>query len=79
MNRSALPEVTRAQAAMVRWFLELTHYGLFATDANCRVIAWNRWMQVHTGQSAEEVVGHPLPGSVMRGGTLARLRTTPLH
>ena len=28
---------------------------------------------------AEEVVGHPLPGSVMRGGTLARLRQTPLH
>jgi hydroxymethylglutaryl-CoA lyase len=28
---------------------------------------------------AEEVVGHPLPGSVMRGGTLARLRETPLH
>jgi hydroxymethylglutaryl-CoA lyase len=25
-------------------------------------------------QLAEEIVGHPLPGSVMRGGTLARLR-----
>jgi len=23
---------------------------------------------------AEEIVGHPLPGSVMKGGTLRRLR-----
>jgi hydroxymethylglutaryl-CoA lyase len=29
---------------------------------------------IQAAQLAEEVVGHPLPGSVMRGGTLARLR-----
>jgi hydroxymethylglutaryl-CoA lyase len=28
---------------------------------------------------AEEVVGHPLPGSVMRGGSLTRLRANLLH
>ena len=54
------PEVTPAQTAMVRWFLETTHQGLFATDASLRVLAWNRWMQIHTGRSASDVVGRPL-------------------
>ena len=29
---------------------------------------------IEAARLAEEIVGHPLPGSVMRGGTLARLR-----
>jgi hydroxymethylglutaryl-CoA lyase len=29
---------------------------------------------IAAAQLAEEIVGHPLPGSVMRGGSLARLR-----
>jgi hydroxymethylglutaryl-CoA lyase len=34
---------------------------------------------IEAARLAEEVVGHPLPGSVMRGGTLAKLRSAPLH
>jgi signal transduction histidine kinase/ActR/RegA family two-component response regulator len=52
--------VMPAQAAMVRWFLETTHQGLFATDADFQVLAWNRWMQIHTGRPASDVVGRPL-------------------
>ena len=52
--------VMPAQAAMVRWFLETTHQGLFATDADFQVLAWNRWMQIHTGRAASDVVGRPL-------------------
>jgi hydroxymethylglutaryl-CoA lyase len=29
---------------------------------------------IATAQLAEDIVGHPLPGSVMRGGGLASLR-----
>ncbi len=29
---------------------------------------------IAAAQLAEEIVGHPLPGSVMRGGTLGRYR-----
>lgn len=29
---------------------------------------------IGSARLAEDVVGHPLPGSVMRGGTLAALR-----
>ena len=29
---------------------------------------------IESARLAEEVVGHPLPGSVMKGGSLARLR-----
>jgi hydroxymethylglutaryl-CoA lyase len=34
---------------------------------------------IEAARLAEDVVGHPLPGSLMRGGTLAKLRTAPLH
>ena len=49
-----------AMAAMVRWLLETTHQGLFVTDNSLRVLAWNRWMQVHTGWPAPDVAGRPL-------------------
>ena len=55
--------VMPAQAAMVRWFLETTHQGLFATDADFQVLAWNRWMQIHTGRAASDVVGRPCSGA----------------
>jgi hydroxymethylglutaryl-CoA lyase len=34
---------------------------------------------IEAARLAEEVVAHPLPGSVMRGGTLDRLRANPLR
>ena len=59
------------QAALARWFSELTHEGLFATDANLCVIVWNRWMEIQTRRSAADVIGRPLfqlyPDLVSRG------------
>ncbi|HUK33967.1 MAG TPA: histidine kinase dimerization/phospho-acceptor domain-containing protein, partial [Vicinamibacterales bacterium] len=58
-------------AALARWFSELTHEGLFATDADLRVVVWNRWMEIHTRRMAAEVIGRPLfqlyPDLVSRG------------
>jgi signal transduction histidine kinase/CheY-like chemotaxis protein len=51
----------RMQLAFWRWFEGLTHRGIFATDRDLRVIAWNRWMEVHARRPASEVVGRLLP------------------
>jgi len=45
---------------MARWLSELTRAGLFATDADLKVVAWNRWMEIHTHRLASEVIGRPL-------------------
>jgi len=50
----------RLIASLVRWFSELTHQGIFATDCALRVIVWNRWMELHTGRSAADAIGRPL-------------------
>jgi signal transduction histidine kinase/ActR/RegA family two-component response regulator len=64
-------DASRLPAALVRWFSELTHEGMFATDRDLRVIVWNRWMEVHTERPAGSVIGKPLfelyPGLVARG------------
>ena len=39
-----------------------------------RLVATHRTKDLTAARLAEEIVGHPLPGAVMRGGTLARLR-----
>jgi signal transduction histidine kinase/CheY-like chemotaxis protein len=45
---------------MARWLSELTRAGMFATDADLKVVAWNRWMEVHTQRPASEMIGSPL-------------------
>ena len=61
----------RLQPALVRWFSELTHQGVFATDAEFRIVLWNRWMELHSGSSAAEVAGRSLfdlyPDLIERG------------
>jgi signal transduction histidine kinase/CheY-like chemotaxis protein len=46
--------------ALGRWFADLTHQGLFATDGDLHVTTWNRWMEVHSGRLAAEVMGRSL-------------------
>jgi len=64
-------DTSRLSAALVRWFSELTHEGIFATDREFRVIVWNRWMEIHTDRSASSVIGVSLfdlfPDLVGRG------------
>ena len=63
--------IESVQAALARWFSELSHEGLFATDAELRVIVWNRWMEIHTRRPSSTVIGQPLfqlyPDMVSRG------------
>ncbi|HEY1307583.1 MAG TPA: ATP-binding protein [Vicinamibacterales bacterium] len=62
MTLSSNPPVdaARLQTALVRWFSGLTHQGMFATDCSMRILVWNRWMEVHSGRPASDVVGQPL-------------------
>ncbi len=59
------------QAALSRWFTELTTAGIVVTDEALRVTAWNRWMELHTRRSAADVLDRPLfelfPDLVSRG------------
>ena len=45
---------------MARWLSELTRAGMFATDADLKVVAWNRWMEIHSRRLASEIIGRPL-------------------
>ena len=71
MSHDVSVDASRLPAALVRWFSELTHEGMFATDRELRVIVWNRWMEVHTERPAKSVIGQPLfelyPDLVARG------------
>ncbi len=47
-------------AAMLRWFSELSSQGLFTTDGSLLIRSWNRWLERVTGKAEEAVVGLPL-------------------
>ena len=47
-------------AAVFRWFNEVAAHGVFTTDVELRIHSWNRWLELHTGQTASEVIGRPL-------------------
>jgi signal transduction histidine kinase/ActR/RegA family two-component response regulator len=50
----------RLHASVVRWVSEDTHQGFFVTDAQLRVVLWNRWMEIHSCRTASDVVGRSL-------------------
>ena len=56
---------------MVGCIREDTHQGFFATDLQLKVVLWNRWMEIHSGRSATDVLGRSLlelyPDVVERG------------
>jgi len=53
-------DLARLNASVVRWVAEDTHQGCFVTDVQLRVVLWNRWMELHSGRSASEVLGRSL-------------------
>ena len=71
MTRELSVDESRLSAALVRWFSDLTHQGIFATDRDLRIIVWNRWMEVHSDLAASEVLGRALtalyPDLIERG------------
>ena len=38
----------------------MINVGLVVLDADLRVRHWNRWMELHSGISAESIVGEPI-------------------
>ena len=52
--------VSSLEPALVRWCAELTHQGVFATDRHFRILLWNRWMEIHSGRTAADVLGQSL-------------------
>jgi signal transduction histidine kinase/ActR/RegA family two-component response regulator len=52
--------VFTVQSALAGWLNQQTRQGLIATDTRFRVVMWNRWMEIHSGRSAAEVLGQSL-------------------
>lgn len=53
-------QVKNYDAVLLQGLNELTDYGIFTTDQFLNISSWNRWLEVHTGHRAEEVMGRNL-------------------
>ena len=66
---TALPG--QLDAAVARWFNDLSTQGILTTDAELVVRSWNRALEEHSGVDASAVLGRPLfdviPELVTRG------------
>ena len=60
MSSELAADLAQVQAALSRWFTDESRQGFFATDRRFRVIVWNRWMEIHSGYSAAQVLNRPL-------------------
>ena len=70
-NRNKPAALGPLDAALTRWFDELSTQGILVTDERLVVRRWNRWLERHTGITAETAIGTPLftlyPDLVTRG------------
>ncbi|MFQ5596235.1 MAG: diguanylate cyclase, partial [Anaerolineae bacterium] len=46
--------------ATLRWLYDYAAQGVFATDAELTIRAWNRWLELHSGQTAADMIGRNL-------------------
>ncbi|MCS6793647.1 MAG: PAS domain S-box protein [Oscillatoriaceae bacterium SKYG93] len=46
--------------ALLHWLNDLADRGIVATDANLKIISWNRWLEIHSGLSARQTIGREL-------------------
>src|SRR5688500_7437242 len=53
-------DVARLQNALSHWLKHEARRGLIVTDTQFRIAAWNRWMEIHSGRAASDVVGRSL-------------------
>jgi PAS domain S-box-containing protein len=44
----------------LRWLNELAVQGILITDAELRIVSWNRWLEQHSGLATAEVLGRRL-------------------
>ncbi len=47
-------------AATIQWMQTLAAQGILTTDADLNIRGWNRWLELHSGRSAEEMIGRHL-------------------
>jgi PAS domain S-box-containing protein len=47
-------------AATMRWINDLAAQGILTTDAELKIRGWNHWLELHSGRSAEEMLGRDL-------------------
>src|SRR4051812_28848480 len=47
-------------AAMLRWFDELSNQGIFTTDTDLVVRSWNQWLVRHTKLLSTDVIGRSI-------------------
>ncbi len=43
--------------ATFQWLNDLTAQGILTTDADLRIQGWNRWLEIHSGHKAADVIG----------------------
>ena len=60
MSAELSVDAARVQSALSHWLTHEARRGLVVTDTQLRIAAWNRWMEIHSGRAAGEVVGRPL-------------------
>jgi PAS domain S-box-containing protein len=46
--------------ATLQWLNDLTAQGILATDADLRIQGWNRWLEIHSGMGAADVLGRSI-------------------
>src|SRR5690349_1744933 len=51
---------TLLNAAMLRWFDELSNQGIFTTDSGLIVQSWNHWLERQTGRAPGDVIGRSI-------------------
>ncbi|KOR38405.1 MULTISPECIES: hybrid sensor histidine kinase/response regulator [Planktothricoides] len=51
---------TNYHQALEHWLDALADQGVFTTDPNLNIISWNHWLEIHSGLSASETIGHNL-------------------
>ena len=64
-------EDPQLQTALGHWLAHDSQRGVFATDAQFRIVLWNRWMEIHSGRASGDVIGRSLfdlyPEAATRG------------
>ena len=53
-------KVVQRNQAMLQWLNDLADQGIFTTDAQLNIDSWNHWLEIHSGLTAQEVLGRNL-------------------
>jgi len=68
-EHSGMPALLNA--ALLQWLEGMAAQGILTTDRALVIRGWNRWLETHTGFTAEQMIGQPLltafPELVTRG------------